>query len=409
MILVGFANVWAQSKNFNGKTITLLIHPTLYQAAGGDNGIVKEFEKKTGSTVNVVKATSPEHIEKAMLDFISKTGAYDVINIGASELSPEFCNNFVPLDDYIAANPDYDFKDFVEGVAVVGKYNGKQIAVPYRTAQLLTYYRSDLFLAKGLKVPDDWDKVYDVAKALSLDTNGDGKIDVYGFAAAGKAPAELAHAWLNPFYGYGGVFIQENGRSGFNSEAGIKAAKLWARLYQDGIFPADFFAWGRDEMITAMAQGRLAFGHFTASYYGNFFSDGIITRNQIGFAPLPKNKNRANGWYLAINKYSKNPDLAWDLIMALTNKENSLREATLWSNSPARISTYKNEKYRALWPQADEMLIATDNCVSEPPSKNISLMFEAISEEVTYIMQGSKTAEKGMADLASRVDELLGF
>ena len=55
------------------------------------------------------------------------------------------------------------------------------------------------------------------------------------------------------------------------------------------------------------------------------------------------------------------------------------------------------------------MLVATDNGVSEPASKNISLMFEAISEEVTYVMQGTKTSEQGMADLAARVDELLGF
>lgn len=408
LVLSGSVCAFGQSTNYSGQTVTLLIHPTLYKAAGGDSGIVKEFEKRTGATVKVVQAASPEHTEKAMLDFISKTGAYDVINIGASELSEEFCANFVPMDGYIAANPKYDFADFLPGVAAVGKYKGKQVGIPYRTAQLLTYYRADMFEAKGLKAPDDWSKVYDVAKALTKDSNGDGKIDIYGFAAAGKAPAELAQAWLNPFYGFGGLFVQKDGRSGFNSEAGVKAATLWAKLYQDGLFPRDFFAWGRDDLINAMAQGRLALGHFTASYYGNFFSNGL-TAKQVGFAPLPKNKNRANGWFLAINKYSKHPDLAWELIMDLTNKENSLREATLWSNSPARSSTYDNAKYRALWPQADAMLIATDNSVSEPPSKNISQMFEAISEEVTYVMQGSKTAKAGMADLAARVDELLGF
>lgn len=408
LVVSGSMNLSAQTKNYTGQTVTLLMHPTLYKAAGGDNGIVKEFEKRTGAIVKVVQAASPEHTEKAMLDFISKTGAYDVINIGASELSNEFCSNFVPLDNYISNNPNYDFNDFLPGVAVVGKFQNKQVGIPYRTAQLLTYYRSDLFLANGVKIPESWDKVYDAAKALTKDTNGDEKIDIYGFAAAGKAPAELAHAWLNPFYGYGGQFVQKDGRSGFNSEAGIKAATLWAKLYQDGLFPKDFFAWGRDDLINAMAQGRLAFGHFTASYYGNFFSSGL-TKSQVGCAPLPNNKNRANGWFLVINKFSKNPDLAWELIMDLTNKENSLREATLWSNSPARSSTYSDAKYRALWPQANEMLIATDNGISEPPSKNISQMFEAISEEVTYIMQGSKSPKSGMADLAKRIDELLGY
>ncbi len=393
-------------KDFKGQSITLLIHPTLYLAAGGDNGIIKEFEAMTGATVEVVQAVSPEHTEKAMLDFISKTGAYDVINIGASELSNEFCSNFVPLDNYISANPGYDFNDFIDSLVSVGKYKEKIIGIPYRTAQLLTYYRSDLFAEKGIKAPSDWREVYDAAKAMQKVVNG--KTEIYGFAAAGKAPAELAHAWLNPFYGFGGEFVRQDGRSGFNSEAGIKAAELWAKLYKDGIFPADFFAWGRDDMINAMSQGRLAFGHYTASYYGNFFKDSLKPE-QVGFSPLPNNKNRSNGWYLAINQYSKNPDLAWELIMALTNKENSLREATLWSNSPARASTYESAEYRTLWPQADDMLIATANAVSEPPSKNAAKMFEAISEEVTYVMQGTKNAERGMADLAARIDKLLGF
>ena len=45
----------------------------------------------------------------------------------------------------------------------------------------------------------EWDDVYEVAKALTKDTDGDGKVDIYGFAAAGLSPNELAHAWLNPF------------------------------------------------------------------------------------------------------------------------------------------------------------------------------------------------------------------
>jgi len=408
MMLIICASATGTTKDFSGQTVTLLMHPTLYKAAGGDTGIIKEFEERTGAKIVVVQAPSPEHTQKAMLDFISKTGAYDVMNIGASELSEEFCENFIPLDEYITLSPDYDFADFLTGVASVGVYKDKQVAIPYRTAQLLTYYRTDLFNEASLSVPTEWDDVYEVAKALTKDTDGDGKVDIYGFAAAGLSPNELAHAWLNPFYGYGGQFILENGRSGFNSEAGIKTAELWTRLYQDGIFPKDIFAWGRDELINAMSQGKLAFGGFTASYYGSFFNDGL-SKDQIGFAPLPNNKNRANGWYLAISKYSKNPDLAWELIMELTNKENSLREAVEWSNSSARVSTYNDPSYRALWPQADAMLVATDNGVSEPASKNISLMFEAISEEVTYVMQGTKTSEQGMADLAARVDELLGF
>ena len=59
-------------------------------------------------------------------------------------------------------------------------------------------------------------------------------------------------------------------------------------------------------------------------------------------------------------------------------------------------------------PQAKELTVSADNAVRDITTSNYTLMLEAITEEVTYIMQGSKTPEQGMADLAQRVDELLG-
>lgn len=388
------------------KTLTLLIHPTLYLAAGGDepNGVVKLFEQEHNCTVEVVTAT--DAMSKAMLDFIAQGGTYDVINVNGPEYTDLNAPNFLVLDDYFANDEAYDFADLLPGPCGVCRWNDQQVGVPYRMSQNLIYYRTDLFEEAGLTIPDDWNNVYEVAKALSKDTDGDGKLDVYGYACAGKGE-ELAHGWLSVFYGLGGVFVDENGKAGFDSESGIRAAQLYADLYQDGLLPSDVFAWGRDDYITAMAQGRVAFGAFTGAYYGRFF-DGLITPEQVGFAPLPNGgANRSNGWFLSVSKYSKNPDLAVELLKALTNKENGLREAVEWSNGPVRTSTYEAEEYKAMWPQAEALKISANYIVRDPALNNSSLMFETIAEELTFVMQGSKTAEQGMKDLAARVDELL--
>ncbi len=387
-------------------TITLLIHPTLYLAAGGDEGIVKDFQAQHNCTVNVVTAT--DAMSKAMLDFISQGGAYDVFNVNGPEFTPENAQNFLVLDDLIAADPGYEFDDFLQGPVNICQFDGKQVGVPYRMTQLLLYYRTDLFNEANLTVPEKWDQVYETAKALTKDQDGDGKVDVYGFAHAGKGE-ELAHAWLSAFYGMGGKFIEDGNRAGFNSESGIKCAQLFADMYQDGILPEDIFAWGRDDFIAAMAQGRIAFAPFIGAYYGRFFDD-VITPEQVGFAPLPDGgANRSNGWFLSINKFSKNPDLAWELLKALTNKENGLRAALEWANGPTRTSIYESEEYKALWPQAAELKVAANNIVRDPSTSNSTLMFMTIAEELTYVMQGQKTAEQGMNDLTARINELFGF
>ncbi len=398
-----------QGQPYKGQSVTLLMHPTLYGASGGDEGVKKDFEERTGAKVEVVLAPTPEHIEKAMLDFFSGSGAYDIINFTGAELAPEVNNNLLALDSYIKASPSYEYDDLLPGMQAVGQFKGSQIAISYRSTPQLMYYRTDLFKAAGVEIPTTWDDVYEVAKALTKDVDGDGKTDIYGFTAAGKAPEELSHAWLPAFYGLGGVIVREDGRSGFNSEAGIKAANLWRKMYQDGILPPDYFAWGRDDFINAMAQGRTAFGLFTGSYYGRFFT-GMITPEQVGYAPAPNGGvNRSNGWFLTINKASKNPQLAWELVMALTSKENQVKMATEYANGPTRTSTFQSEAFKKIWPQADELTVAANFIVRDPTTKDVTRIHESVTEEVTYIMQGRKTAEQGMKDLASRVDKILGF
>lgn len=408
----GSSEVVAQTdpvRKFEGQTVTLLIHPTLFNAAGGDNGIKKEFEERTGAKVEVVLAPTPENVQKAMLDFFSKSGSYDVINFGGAELAKEITQNLLPLDDFIKKHPEYEADDLLSGMLAVARIEGKQVGISYRSTPQLIYYRKDLFNAAGVQVPKTWDEVYTVGKALTKDVDGDGKTDIYGFTAAGKAPEELSQAWLNAFYGYGGILVQEDGKSGLNTEAGRKAADLWKRLYVDGIFPPDYFAWGRDDFINAMAQGRTAFGVFTGSYYGNFFS-ASVTRDQIGYAPAPAGGiNRSNGWFLTINKYSKNPELAWELIMDMTSKINQVRMATQWANGPTRASTYQDPEFRKIWPQADELTVAANKIVRDPTTKDVNLIHAAITEEITYIMQGKKTVEAGMTQLGTRVDKILGF
>ena len=47
MMLIICASATGTTKDFSGQTVTLLMHPTLYKAAGGDTGIIKEFEERT--------------------------------------------------------------------------------------------------------------------------------------------------------------------------------------------------------------------------------------------------------------------------------------------------------------------------------------------------------------------------
>ena len=44
------------------KKITIMIHPTLYLATGGETGVITQFTKDTGTEVEVVKIDHPERV-----------------------------------------------------------------------------------------------------------------------------------------------------------------------------------------------------------------------------------------------------------------------------------------------------------------------------------------------------------
>lgn len=396
---------------FDGQEITLLMHPTLYGTTGGDGGLVAEFEAETDATVEVVTAPIPEHSEKAMLDFISGRGAYDVINMQSGDMTDEFVQYFLPLNDYIDSAPDeWRWEDIIESLAQGGNRDGVQLGIPYRWGQTLMYYRSDLFEAAGLEPPRTYDELLDVARALTTD-------EVYGYVQRGKAPVEISHDWLTTFYGHGGELILPDGSNGIDSQEAIDAINLWKTLYDEGVFPPDIFAWGRDDYITAMQQGRAAMGGYVGSYYQRFFGDdSTLERDQIGWALMPaqpgvaEGRNRSGGWYLVINKDSEYPDAAWGLVETLTSPEGQLLEAVEHANGPIRESVFASQAYNDTWPQADLMSIATANQVTDPPNGVMPRVHEIIGNAVVAAMRGEKTPEEAVADASAQIGEALrGF
>jgi ABC-type glycerol-3-phosphate transport system substrate-binding protein len=62
---------------------------------------------------------------------------------------------------------------------------GKQYGLVHAAGTSLLIYRKDLATKLGLKPPKTWADLVANAKALTLDTNNDGKIDIYGITIPG--------------------------------------------------------------------------------------------------------------------------------------------------------------------------------------------------------------------------------
>jgi multiple sugar transport system substrate-binding protein len=98
---------------------------------------------------------------------------------------------FEDLGPYLEKDQEIRKSDFFPQFLKAFSYHGRQLGLPWDGHTVLVYYNKDLFAREGLPEPKAdwrWDDFVRVTKALTKDTDGDGRVDQFGF---------IAPMWLN--------------------------------------------------------------------------------------------------------------------------------------------------------------------------------------------------------------------
>jgi multiple sugar transport system substrate-binding protein len=173
---------------------------------------------------------------------------------------PEFTGmrSLAPLDGYVKSwKGKSDVQDNLWGVYKVTG-NKKLYVMPWEVQVLYMYYRPSLFKKAGVEIPKTWDQFLEVAKKLTVDTNGDGKIDQYGYGMRG---ARYGHEpWGSfVFANVKGNKIMNKGKAAFNTPDALEANQFFIDLFRKykvvpPTAPRDGFA----EIIANFKSGRTA-------------------------------------------------------------------------------------------------------------------------------------------------------
>jgi multiple sugar transport system substrate-binding protein len=111
---------------------------------------------------------------------------------------------------------------------------GQTWSVPFGTNNLGIFYRPSLFKAAGInQFPETWDELRSVARQLTRDTNGDGKIDQHGMLLSLGKGEWTVFTWL-PFLWSGGGELLKGERPNLVNPGAIAALQFWQDLIQDG-------------------------------------------------------------------------------------------------------------------------------------------------------------------------------
>ena len=378
-------------------------------------GLTDDFTAKTGHEVEWVTLEENVLRQRVTTDITTKGGAFDIMTIGMYE-TPIWGGNgwLVALDDLPA---EYDVDDILPAMRGGLSHDGTLYAAPFYGESSMIMYRTDLFEAAGIDMPDapTWDFVADAARKITDKDN-----ELYGICLRGKAGWGENMAFLTATANaFGARWFDEDWKAQFDGAAWKETLTFYLDLMNDA-GPPGASTNGFNENLSLFQQGKCGMwidATVAASFVTN--PDDSTVADMVGFALAPdtgkgKRGNWLWAWALAIPAGTDSEAAAKQFIQWATSKEYIELVASKegWANVPpgARTSLYENPNYKDI-PFArmtlESILSADPLNPTVDPVPYVGIQFVAIPEfagiatevgqEFSAALAGQQSADEALA------------
>lgn len=413
-----------------GKTLTLILVRHSYTDAM--TPYFPQFEELTGITLKYDVLSEEEYREKLLIDLSTGAGTYDIFMTGpVSNWQYAPAGWIEPLDKYIEdpklTSPDWDFADFWPSLIAASRWNmtpgsgigeGSLWALPVNEEGYALFYRKDLFEAKGIKVPETYQELYETAKMLN-GTEWDGK-KIAGFVARGNRSWPTIHTgYGSMFWTYGGRDFDENFKCTINSDIGVAVTELWGKIMSETA-PEDVINYTWYEAQEAFAAGKAAM-FIDADHMAEAFENPQKSQvtGKVGYAAPPKGPNgeppKTNLWVwsIAMSAASKNKNAAWLWLQWASSKDILTRTAVKGNINPCRISVANSPEvaeYMKNWGDYQKTYIyLLDKVVglNWAPMKEQSEVGDRWAVAVQEVILGARSAQDALNAAAAEIDKMV--
>ena len=341
-------------KKYSGKTLRILSYA--FPLPDVLSTLVPEFEQETGSKVVYEHRLGWEDVcLRIGLDIGTPgVGEYDAWVVSADfRIAMEHAH---PLTEFMENPSVVDKKrlavdDYVPRVIKAGRFNGKQnwLGIP---CVWVMAYRTDLFEKYGVSLPKNTDELLEVIKSLTIDENGDGKPEIYGYVTGHGYRDPITFSTFPWMRAYGAEVIDTQT---FEVKANTPEMKDFlnfvVKLHK--LMPPESIGWGWSESIAMFQIGKAAMMQMT-SEFGNILEDKASSKfwDKIGYIAMvpgpagPGNVMGGSGW--CVNEDSENAELAYKFV-EWANSEDVLRRVIAKSPESAgvpRVSILHDEEMK---------------------------------------------------------------
>jgi len=428
---------WQQ---FAGTTINLIC-----ERSPGNEGarmMIPEFEKLTGINVNLIMLPERALFDKMAIDLSTGSGMYDFVQMPACGVCVrwakagwiESLNKYIE-DPTLTDKAWLDVSDFVEKWTGTMSYKGELYGLPSYGESDILFYRTDLFLQKGVGIPTTTDELFDAAQKLTLDTDGDGKADIFGITLRGiRGHTSNIYIWTGFLRAFGGKFFaggdvengmppgapkgKENWMPVLNSPEAVAATDFYGRLLKT-CAPPDAPSYHWYGVLRTMMEGKTAM-MIDATCFGPPLNDPAESKvvGKVGYAPGPQIPSIWVSGF-AINSASKNKGATWFWLQWVTSKETQLKYSAFPESETCDVSRWsviEDPRYQERWhyPSAtgDFMTIAWDNIAKSSPDYRPRIpeyweIGDILGSAVEEVLAGIKPAEKALDEAQSEIVDIM--
>jgi multiple sugar transport system substrate-binding protein len=325
------------------KTIRIMTDPLLVEwYAPGWN----EWGEKNGFKIEAIEYSFDNLNEMIVMSLSQDKGSVDILAIPNQWYAQFVSANFLePLDNHIEKS-NFDIEDIPQSLQVMYSFEDKLYGIAAFANPHVMFYRKDLFEEKGIKYPDTWEEFEEAAKKLTIDTNGDGEVDIWGAFISGAATEWLTLEFGERIASLGGELFEGNKwPPKFNTPEGLEAVNMMLRMiYDEKVVVPWLLELDGQAGFVEFSQGKLATFHGYPHFLENLQdpSKSKIS-DRFGVSHLP-GKGTISGWAISITSGSKYKDEAMDLIKHISTPEYTTKIALQFGLIVPRASVLSSKE-----------------------------------------------------------------
>ncbi len=383
---------------------------TFWYALSGAQGkvieaMVDKYNKsQSAAQVEVVFQGSYADIAQKLTAAITAKTVPDVAQMGGAPTLGE-SGAVVNVGDLMAAA---DKTAIYDGFWEYNKYKGAIVSMPFNNSVPLLYYNKDLFKAAGLdpeKPPATWDELVTAAKALTKDTDGDGKIDQWGF----NTHTDTHWYFSAMVMQNGGKILSDDGKKViYNSPEGVEALQFWGDLVnKHKVMPANQHAQTAPDFVA----GKIGMAMRSSSTLTTLEKDAKFA---LGVAPLPCKKvcsEPIGGASLLVFKTTpEKQKAAWEFVKWMTNPANSVDLFVQTGYVPIHKSVISEKAmtdYFAKSPNAEKVVKLLQYSSAIPIFSELGNSDEQLRKAIEKIELNSGSAQEALDVAASTINKAL--